>query len=88
MDDLSFRDLLGLSAIVVGMLYPFLQIWAALSWRGVLFWLGLLPLIVMGWAFLQYQEGMRQDSNLAPIFFFLAAPPCGLWLLILSLFRR
>lgn len=57
-------------------------------WRGVLFILGLLPLIVMGWAYLQYQEGLRQESNLAPIFFFLAAPPCGLWLVILSLFRR
>jgi hypothetical protein len=81
-------DLLWMAAIVLGISYPFLQIWVFLSWRGVLFILGLLPLIVMGWAYLQFQEGMRQDSNLAPIFFFLAAPPCGLWLVILSLFRR
>lgn len=88
LDQLSVRDLVWIAAFLLGAFYPFLQVWAILRWHGVIFLLGLVPLVAMGWAVPEYQEAVRQESNLAPVIFIVVAPPCGLWLVILSFFRR
>jgi hypothetical protein len=68
--------------------YPVAQLLALLRWRGRFFWLALVPIPVMAAAVWLFLVGLQQQSNLAPIFIVFAAPPCLLWLGIVSLFRR
>jgi hypothetical protein len=81
-------NLAGLAVMLALPVYLVVQIIVLLRWRGWPFRLALIPLAVMGLAFAAFLNGTRAGSNLAPIFMVLAAPPCLIWLWIVSLFRR
>lgn len=67
--------------------YLIAQIVVLVRWRGRAFWLALIPLAVMAVAAIAMALGLREGSNLAPILVVLAAPPCLLWLWVVSRFR-
>jgi hypothetical protein len=80
--------LLGLAVMMALPTYLVVQLIVLIRWRGAAFWAATVPLVVMGTAFAAFVQGTRTGSNLAPLFMVLAAPPCLLWLWIVSLFRR
>lgn len=82
------ESLVGLAVMLMVPAYPVAQVLALMRWKGKFFWLALVPLPIMGAAVLLLLVGLQQQSNLAPIYLILAAPPCLLWLGIVSLFRR
>jgi hypothetical protein len=80
--------LLGLAVMLCLPAWAVMQLRALFTWQGLALWLSLVPFALMGPAFLAFLIGMTEESNLAPIFMILAAPPCLLWLLIVGYRRR
>jgi hypothetical protein len=82
------ETIVGLVVMLMVPIYPVAQVLALIRWRGWALWLALVPIPVMGLAVYLLIIGLREQSNLAPIFVILAAPPCLLWLGIIHLLRR
>jgi hypothetical protein len=81
------ENLVGLAVMLAVPAYPVAQVLALIRWRGLAFWLALVPALVMGLAVAAFIAGMAQDSNLAPLLMVLAAPPCLIWLWVVSRFQ-
>jgi hypothetical protein len=82
------ETIVGLVVMLMVPIYPVAQVLALIRWRGWALWLALVPIPVMGLAVYLLIIGLREQSNLAPIFVILVAPPCLLWLGIIHLLRR
>lgn len=81
-------SIIGLALVLTVPIYAVLQILALWRWRGLSFWLALIPLAVMGWAVSVHLDGSQAGSNLAPIFIIVAAPLCLFWLWLVRALRR
>lgn len=81
------ENLIGLAVMLCVPAYVVAQIMALIQWRGRSLWLALVPVGVMGLALALLFIGIRDGSNLAPLFIVLAAPPCLLWLCVVDRFR-
>ena len=80
--------LIGLGVMLCLPGWVVLQLRALFTWTGRALWLSLAPFLLMGPAFLAFLIGLKDGSNLAPIFMVLAAPPCLFWLLMVGYYSR
>jgi hypothetical protein len=81
------ENIVGLAVMLAVPAYPVAQVLALIRWRGLAFWLALVPVLVMALAVAMFVTGMSQNSNLAPLMMVLAAPPCLIWLWVVSRFQ-
>lgn len=79
--------LFGIALMSALPVYLVAQVVILFRWRGWARWLTLPPMLLMAAAIVLYFQAEAQGSNLAPLFMFLAAPFCLLWLWVIRMFR-